>query len=333
MIIDLNKFLREERPYWGELERILDIMEADAQYAPDLPTARRTHYLYERATADLAKLKTFASEPELTHFLESLVSRAYGHIHEVRGRPHRFSPVRWLFISLPKTFRRHAAAFALSTVIMLAGSAVGAGAIAFDSRAKETLLPYAHLSIDPRERVAQEEKVQKFDERANSKAMGTSFYIYNNVSVSIRAMALGVFWGIGTMLVLFVNGALLGAVSIDYFLAGEGVFLVAWLLPHGAFEIPAILIAGQAGLMLGHAIVGWGSRISVKGRLREITPDIVTLIFGVALMLVWAAIIEAWLSQYHEPVVPYWLKISFGCVELVLLAGYFGFSGLRAREE
>ncbi|HRI89481.1 MAG TPA: stage II sporulation protein M [Candidatus Hydrogenedentes bacterium] len=333
MIIDLNRFMQEERPYWAELEKQVAAMENDGAYAPDLPTARRLHYLYERATADLAKLKTFASEPELTQFLESLVSRSYGHIHEVRGRPHRFSPMRWLLVTLPVTFRNHFGTFLFSTLVMFAGAAVGGGAIAFDPQSKATLLPYAHLSIDPKERVALEEKVSEFDERANQKAMGTSFYIYNNVSVSIRAMALGVFWGIGTIIVLFMNGALLGAVSIDYILAGEGTFLTAWLLPHGAFEIPAILIAGQGGIMLGRAIIGWGSRISLKGRLREITPDIVTLIFGVAIMLVWAAVIEAWFSQYHEPVMPYWVKITFGVIELAFLAWYFGFSGRRAQPE
>ncbi|MBM3290298.1 MAG: stage II sporulation protein M, partial [Candidatus Hydrogenedentes bacterium] len=165
------------------------------------------------------------------------------------------------------------------------------------------------------------------------KAMGTSFYIANNVRVSILAMALGISWGIGTALVLFTNGVMLGAVSIDYVLAGEGTFLVAWLLPHGAFEIPAIFIAGQAGLMLGRAMIGWGSRLSVRGRLREVTPDIVTLVFGVALMLVWAAIIEAWFSQYHEPVIPYSVKIAFGTVELVLLALFFTLSGRSAKNE
>jgi len=37
---------------------------------------------------------------------------------------------------------------------------------------------------------------------------------------------------------------------VDYIRAGQTKFLVGWLLPHGSFEIPAILIAGQAGLIL-----------------------------------------------------------------------------------
>ena len=332
MIIDLQRFIREERSYWTELEDVLKKFEDNSTYEPDLSIARRLHYLYERASTDLAKIKTFASEPDLTRYLESVVSRAYGHIHEVRGRPHRFAPLFWLFVTLPRAFRRHRWAFRLSTAITLAGMLLGSGALTFDSNAKSVLLPYPHLQMDPRERVRNEEKVGEFkiDPRAGQKAQGTSFYITNNVRVSILAMAAGFSWGIGTVLILFMNGVLLGAVAIDYLLAGEGVFLVAWLLPHGAFEIPAILIAGQAGLLLGRAMIGWGSRISLRGRLREVTPDVVTLIFGVAIMLVWAAIIEAWFSQYHEPVIAYWVKITFGCVELLLLGLFFTLAGRRA---
>ena len=83
---------------------------------------------------------------------------------------------------------------------------------------------------------------------------------------------------------------------------------------------------------MGRAVIGWGSRISLRGRLREIGTDLVTLIFGVSLMLVWAAVIEAWFSQYHEPVVPYWIKITFGCVELVLLSLFFALSGRNVKE-
>jgi hypothetical protein len=47
----------------------------------------------------------------------------------------------------------------------------------------------------------------------------------------------------------------------------------------------------------------------------------------VALMLVWAGIIEAFFSQYHEPVLPYTFKIVFGCVELLILALFLGRAG------
>jgi hypothetical protein len=54
-----------------------------------------------------------------------------------------------------------------------------------------------------------------------------------------------------------------------------------------------------------------------------------TLIFGVGLMLVWAGFIESFLSQYHEPVIPYSAKIAFGAVELILLFLFLAKSGAK----
>jgi uncharacterized membrane protein SpoIIM required for sporulation len=142
----------------------------------------------------------------------------------------------------------------------------------------------------------------------------------NNTRVSIFTMALGITYGIGTLVMLFYNGIGLGAIGIDYILDGQSVFLFGWLLPHGSVEIPAIFIAGQAGLVLAGALIGRGRRDTVAARLRAAGRDILTLIMGVAVLLVWAGIVEGFFSQYHEPVVPYWLKIAFGSIQLALLA-------------
>jgi hypothetical protein len=67
--------------------------------------------------------------------------------------------------------------------------------------------------------------------------------------------------------------------------------------------------------------------------LRAIAPDLVTLICGVAVLLVYAGIIEAFLSQYHEPVIPYALKITFGVAELIGLIAFLTLSGRQSSTE
>ena len=126
---------------------------------------------------------------------------------------------------------------------------------------------------------------------------------------------------------MIISCVILGALAFDYIHAGQTEFLLGWLMPHGVIEIPAILIAGQAGLVLAGALVGWGKRISLATRLREVAGDLMTLIFGVGLLLIWAGFIESFLSQYHEPVIPYAVKIAFGCVELLLLCLYLSRAG------
>jgi uncharacterized membrane protein SpoIIM required for sporulation len=287
---------------------------------------KRFHYLYRRTSSDLANIRTFSAERDLRQYLESLVGRAFSEIHEIREKPHRLTPVKWFFHTFPQTFRRHILAFWLSVLVTLTGFAFGGAAIGLDRSAKEILMPFSHLQMDPSERVAKEEGVKK-DRLENQKATFSSFLMTHNIKVSIATMALGITWGIGTIILLFTNGVMIGAVALDYILAGETKFLLGWLLPHGSIEIPAIVIAGQAGLLLAGALIGWGKPVSLRERMRAVAGDIVALIFGVAVMLVWAGIVEAFLSQYHAPVISYNYKIGLGIIELGLLVLFLMKSG------
>lgn len=331
MIVDLQKFLKEENLYWKELETALDRLEKEPEAAMSLDEVKRFHYLYQRASAGLARIATFSAEPEIRRYLESLVARGYGEVQEQRRRPHRFSPVTWFFAAFPQTVRRHYFALLLSVVIVLGGCFFGGAAIKLDPEARSILMPFSHLQDSPAKRVAAEES-RKEDILKNKKMRGTAFYMMHNTQVSILMMALGVTFGIGTIILLFYNGAMIGAVALDYILAGKTSFLVAWLSPHGVVEIPAFLLAGQTGLILAGALIGWGRRVPLAARFRKVSADIVTMMFGVALMLTWAGFIEAFVSQYHEPVIPYAVKTGFAVVELIVLASFFGFAGLKRKK-
>jgi len=332
MIVDLQRFIAVERPFWSELERMLDRLEAEPDLRMTLSQLQLFHHLYERTAADLAKITTLSSEPETRRYLENLVARSYGEIHETRDKQRRIFPLKWFFQTLPRTFRRHVRVFYLSVAITMAGCAFGGLAIAFDPEARPALMPFSHLLQDPAKRVAEEEKATH-DRLAGFKTTFSLELMTHNTKVSIFTLALGMTWGVGTIIMLFYNGVILGAVAVDYILAGQTKFLLGWLMPHGVVEIPAILIAGQAGLMLALALIGRGSRASLRTRLREISGDLVTLIFGVGVLLVWAGFVEAFLSQYHEPVIPYEAKIGFGAVELVLLCLFLSKSGASQNPE
>jgi len=326
MIIDLNRFIKEEKQYWTELETILNRIENDSGYHMDLEAVKRFHYLYQKSSADLAKIMTFSAKQEIRQYLEAIVGRAFAEIHETREKSRSLNLFSYFFDSFPRAFQRHLHAFLLALAIMAAGSAFGGVAIGLDPTAKDILMPFAHLKIDPAQRVAAEE-VKQGKHQDNHKTSFSSFLITHNTRIAIFTMGLGMTWGIGTLILLFTNGVMLGAVVMDYLLAGQATFLVGWLLPHGSIEIPAILIAGQAGFVLGGALIGWGKPVSLKNRLRSVSKDLVLLIFGVGVLLIWAGIVEAFLSQYHEPVIRYEIKIGFGVAELLLLSVFLGKTG------
>ena len=327
MIIDLPRFIASARPSWSELEQILTRLEQSPSLS--LENAKHFHFLYQKVSADLARITTFVSEPELRRYLESLIARAYAEIHETRSHHKNFAFFSWFSVDFPRVFRCHFRAFVLSLLLTLIGVIFGGSAVALDPEAKETVLPQmfaSHLG-NPAKRVAEEEHAVE-DRMRGQHASFAGQLMVNNIKVSIFTLALGMTYGVGTIVMLFYNGVILGLVAVDYIAAGQTVFLLGWLLPHGVIEIPAILLAGQAGLVIGGALLGWGDRSSLHARLRLIARDMITLIGGVFVLLIWAAFIEAFLSQYHQPVIPYWSKILFGLVELFALIWFLSFSGM-----
>jgi uncharacterized membrane protein SpoIIM required for sporulation len=327
MIIDLRKFIDTERPYWRELADMIGSHEDDPFRKLGFDQIKRLHYLYQRASADLARINTFSAEQAIRDYLETLVGRAYAVIHASGRGNVRFAPLQWFFRSVPQTFRRFSTAFVLSVTVFVLGALFGAGALVVDPEAKAVLMPFEHLQMDPAERVAMEEDTSRPDRLDGSKGSFSAYLMTHNTRISILVLALGMSWGIGTLILLFGNGVMLGAVAADYVMGGQTIFLLGWLLPHGVIEIPAVLVAGQAGFILAGALINRAAAKPVADRLREVGGGVVHLIGAVAVMLVWAGIIEAFFSQYHEPVIPYGLKIAFGLVELGLLTAYLLFAG------
>jgi len=323
MIIDLPRFITTGRPFWTELETMLDRFDGEPTRDLPLEKAQRFHFLYQKVSADLGRVATFSSEPELRQYLEALVARAYAEIHETRTRGVRWRPIRWFFVEFPAAFQRRVKALWVALIVTLAGLAFGAVSLSLDDEAKAAIVPpqFAHVLQDPAKRVAEEESDtsgRSYQGRASFAAQ----LMHNNITVSIRAMALGMTWGIGTIILLFYNGVLLGLVGADFITAGQTPFLLGWILPHGSIELPAVIIGGQAGLALGGALLGQGNRAPLSSRLRSVAPDIATLIGGVAVMLVWAGLVESYFSQHHQPRLPYSLKIAFGLIEFVVLVTF-----------
>jgi len=196
VIIDLQRFIANERACWTELETMLNRLETESNLQMNLNEVQRFHQLYEQTAAGLAKITTFAAEPATRRYLENLVARAYGEIHETREKRRRFYPLQWFFQTLPQTFRRHIKAFYLSVAITLAGCLFGGLAVGLDPDSKPVLMPFPHLQQDPAKRVAEEEHASN-DRLAGHKTTFSAELMTHNTRVSIITFGLGMTWGVG----------------------------------------------------------------------------------------------------------------------------------------
>lgn len=153
MIVDLKQFIARERTTWEQLDKMLNRVENETVAHLTLEEVQRLHYLYERTGAGLIKISTFAAEPNLVHFLESLLTRAYAELQDNHSRTGTWSLRRWLFQTFPQTFRKHIRFFLAALVLTVLGGLFGGAAVAFDPDAKAAIAPFPHLLENPSERV------------------------------------------------------------------------------------------------------------------------------------------------------------------------------------
>jgi uncharacterized membrane protein SpoIIM required for sporulation len=329
VILNLERFQAQARPSWKSLESLLAVLESRPDRRLNSAEAQQLQELYAQAAADLNRVTHGALAPELRQYLERLVARAYAELYYAPPmRSEIWKPRSWLriFTAFPEAFRRQSRYFALAVLVTALGCALGGLAVRYDPASVDVLLPADYLR-NPGQRVYEEEHGdgRRHPDSAQIEAAFSARLIRHNIEVALLAAALGVTFGIGTGLLLFENGVLLGAVAVHYTRQGFGLFMTAWLLPHGVFEIPSILIAGQAGFYMARLLLHRREDRNVRQSMREW----LLLVAGLAMMLVWAGLMEAFFSQHHEPVLPYGFKVAVGGAELVLLTVYLLLIGRR----
>ena len=275
--------------------------------------------LYRKVTGDLARARTIQARPDVIEYLNGLVGRVHFRVYATRTYP--FAKFLNFFRrDFPRAVRR-AWRQTLASALLLIVPAVGAYlAVKANPRLDTAFAPPGYVEqIDE----AFGEGFGKKDRPAGANALMNSFYIVNNINVSILAFATGALLGLGSAYVLVVNGMILGGVGA--IVAARGVELNFWsfVASHGGIELGAIVIAGAAGLRIGLAVLSPG--LLPRGRaLAVAAQDAGLLMGGVVALLVLAAAIEAWISP--SSLAPT-TKLSVGAFNLAGFFAYLGFAG------
>jgi uncharacterized membrane protein SpoIIM required for sporulation len=325
--VNIERFLSDRRPVWDALDALLtraDDVELSRVEMQELVE------LYRRTCSDLNRARSQTANPEILGHLNQLTGRAYRFIyragHETQAGP---AFVRLITREIPAAFRRERLSIAIAAAAFLLGTLFGSIAVLVDPANGERLVPAMFFTESPKERV---EKIERGEERISNVEdallFGASLYTHN-IRVSFLAFALGALTIVLGIVILFYNGVILGAVGTLYVLDDVSVFFFAWVGPHGALELPAIIFGGAAGLLVGRALLMPGS-LSRGASLRRVLPSVWRIIIGAALTLICAGIIEGSFSQFSPKTIPYALKIA---VAVLLFLGLTTYLFLRRTDE
>ncbi len=114
------------------------------------------------------------------------------------------------------------------------------------------------------------------------------FIFWNNLKASFFAIILGITLGILPLVMLVTNGYLLGFVSREA-VAQNGLFVMWRLLPHGIFELPAVILSIGIGLKIGAGMLGKDVKKKLKYNFKE---GLRFFVFVILPLLLIAGIIE-----------------------------------------
>ena len=332
--MDLNSFLRHRRGRWQRLSELLDRIDAKGIETLGPREADEFFSLYRLTSSDLNLVQTRTANPSLIDYLERLVARAYARLSAPPAQT--FFHGWWMIVRhyFPATVRAEWRLVALSTLVLTAGTLFGLFATLGRPPVADIFLPAEHLEEAPAERVARLEKAEREGHRsivsADQHAAFTVFLFNNNIRVGILGFALGLTFGVGTLIVLFYNGAMLGSLAALYFLDGQGTFFIAWVGPHGSIELPCVIFASTAGLMLAQRQLRRGHG-TFRQQVREARPTLVDLLVGASTLLVIAGCVEGGFSQINEPTIRYWLKIAVAIFIFAALISYLFLMPVRPR--
>lgn len=286
--MSLERFQTENTASWDRLEGLI-------RRAGSRPSSlggadlRSLGTLYRRAVADLAQARRrFPGDP-IVERLEVLVTRARALVY-ARG-PSRARFIDFFAAEYWQLLMQRPGLLAGSTALLLLPAAVGWILAIAQPADTSALLPANFLWVT-------EPQASGTDLGASTADLTgfSTVILVNNIRVTITAFALGVTFGIGTALVISMNGFILGAVAGLAVGAGNTALLVEAIAAHGLLELSCIVVAGVAGLRMGAALVSPGLRPR-RIAFRDEALISVKLVIGTAPWLVLAGFVEGFVSR------------------------------------
>ncbi|PKM22519.1 MAG: hypothetical protein CVV10_03895 [Gammaproteobacteria bacterium HGW-Gammaproteobacteria-14] len=309
---------------WKTFDTVLTRLESNQKKQPsnDDPEMARFPQHYRRLCHQQSLARERGYSLSLIQRLDDLVLR--GHRQLYRHSLPMAAPLKQLFVyGFPQAVRDQwpwqlASLIAFCLPLLLVATLV--------TQVPEMI--YSVLDVDSvhaMEQMYEPDAPHRLERNSSDDLVMFGFYIYNNIGIAFRTLAGGMFFGIGSLIVMVFNGSYFGAIAAHLVNVGSHEPFFTFVIAHGAPELTAIVLAGGAGLRIGWSLVAPG-RHSRLDALKHSANRVMPIMYGVFAMLLLAAFIEAfWSPRLLEPQVKYLVGSLLWLVTLM----YFTLAGRR----
>lgn len=300
-------FLKQNADKWQQFEQLIT---ERGHTDPDLMAG-----LFIQLTDDLSYSKTHYPQSKTTQYLNAVAARVHQEIYKNKKEKRSRILTFWKY-ELPFTFKNSHKQLFYSALIFFISLLIGIVSAAHDESFVRLILgdEYVNQTL---------ENIHNGDPMAIYKSMDQSTMFLaitlNNIYVSFYCFVFGLFFSMGTGLMLFSNGVMLGA--FQYFFYSKGLLidsmLVIWI--HGTLEISAIIIAGGAGLTMGNSILFPGTYSRLTSFMRGAKQGL-KITVGLIPIFITAGFLESFVTRQHMPV---WLSLAIIFTSLSFIVWYF----------
>jgi len=305
-----SKWLEDRLPVWRDVAAKLDAVERGRYAEPEKVV--KVIAAYPEIARDLAVARSEAPRGPLTRSLEQI----YLELHRSIFR----SPGRWrhdvaaLFVSeaaeIAGSLRWH---IVWVTALFFASASAGAWLI---NQYPELVGLFASEAM-----IEQVQSGRLWTEGllnvAPSSLLAVQIFT-NNIFVSLFAVVVGIFYGLGTAYIIGMNGLMLGAVFSYTAQHGLAEQLFEFIAAHGFVELSVIMVAGACGVSLGEALARPGRETRVQAFQRA-SMRAAKLMVVCCTFLVGAGLIEGYISPNPSYSLPFRLCIGLGYLALLVV--------------
>jgi len=266
-------------------------------------------------TNDLAYAKTFYPQSKTTAYLNGLAASLHQSLYKNKKEDANRFATFWK-LELPVLFYKYRRQLLYAFIFFAIFCAIGALSAKYDDTFVRLILGDRYVNMT-------NENIAKGDPFGVYKRQGpVAMFLMigaNNIYVCLLMFVSGVFFGIGPVFMLMKNGIMLGSFQYYFFSKGLGAasVLVIWI--HGTLEISSIILAGGAGLALGHGLLFPRTYTRLQA-FKNSAKDGTKMALGIVPILIIAAFFEGFVTRYTN--MPLWLSISILGGSLLFIIWY-----------
>ncbi|MCA0229092.1 MAG: stage II sporulation protein M [Bacteroidetes bacterium] len=284
--------------------------ESTPTHDPDQLTER-----FIELTDDLSYARTFYPKANVTRYLNGITAQFHQKLYSNR-REDRNRIARFWREELPLLMYESRFKLLYSFGFFMSACVLGWVSAANDDTFVRLILGDAYVNQTL-------ENIQKGDPLAIYGHTGQiSMFLqitFNNIRVSFVAFVLGIVYSFGTIVILFKNGVMLGAFQFFFFERGLLLDSVLKIWIHGTLEISAIVIAGAAGLVMGHSLL-FPRTYSRLESFKQGAKKGVKIVIGLVPIFVTAGFLESFVTRLSLPA---FVSGSIILVSAVFIIWYF----------